>query len=109
MARPSAVTAHQQGEGCDDPSEGFQGSTIHGVSAGKSPVIFHNHRPQNLYCKVQVYTLVGGCDRVENYSQCSVGARNSRRNMHRVHCAPETSDSEHTPSEPVILESAPLC
>lgn len=26
MARPSAVTAHQQGEGFDDPSEDFQGT-----------------------------------------------------------------------------------
>lgn len=91
MARPSAVAAHQQGEGCDDPSEDFQGSTIHGASAGKYPVIFHNHRPQNPYSKVQVYILVGGCNRVENYSLCSVGARNTRRNMHRVHGAPETA------------------
>lgn len=52
--------------------------TIHGASAGKYPVIFHNQRPQNPYYKEQVYTLVGGCDRVENYSQCSVGARNTK-------------------------------
>lgn len=46
MGRPSAVTAHEQGEGSDDPSEGFPSSTIHGASAGKCPVNFHDQSPQ---------------------------------------------------------------
>lgn len=57
--------------------------------------------------------MVGGCDRVENYSQRSVGARNTKAQQLRVYGAPDTlpqySDSERTPSEPAIVENAPLC
>lgn len=112
VARPSAVTAHEQGEGFDDPSGGlsrkYDSRRIRREMSGKFP------QPETAGPVLggRGVHLVGGCDRVENYSQRCVGARNTKA-QYTVAQGPWTpqiqhSGSEHTPSEPVMVENAPL-